>query len=181
MTTRSSSDLMKEGMKLVQEQRPDEAYGLFREVTSREPQNEFAWIWLSLTSQNPAEKRSALERALQINPNSQHAREALRALDAEQSAQATASASSYGARPTGRIGEVETTPAINQGDPLRAALSDAPASGKNRKAPKAAKTKTVVKDQRMISQIVNFSSSASSSAVTRHTRVHCASSALSTA
>lgn len=150
MTTGSSNDLMKEGMKLVQEQRPAEAYGLFREVTSRDPQNEFAWIWLSLTSQNPGEKRAALERALQINPNSQHAREALRALDAEQPAQA-ATPASYGARPNARIGEAETSTAPNQGDPLRAALSDEDKGRKGKKPQKAPKT-TVVKDQRMISQ-----------------------------
>jgi Tfp pilus assembly protein PilF len=142
--------LMKEGMKLVQEQRPAEAYGLFREVTSRDPQNEFAWIWLSLTSQNQGEKRAALERALQINPNSQHAREALRALDAEQTAQAT-TPTTYGARPNARIGATETSTAPNQGDPLRAALSDDDKGRKAKKPPKAAKT-TVVKDQRMISQ-----------------------------
>ncbi len=160
MTTGSSNDLIKEGIQRVQANQAAEAYPLFKEATSRDPNNEFAWIWLSVTSNNRTEKRAALDRALQINPNSQHASDALRALEAEEGNLPAASTAAYGATPpppnfttSPRIGESEqsTAPRYTQSDPLRAALSDEP-DGKKAKAPKVTKVKINNKDQRMISQ-----------------------------
>lgn len=75
---------MQQGIRQVREGHTPEAYGTFRQVVSQDPNSEFGWIWLSITSPDRGEKRGALERALQINPSSSHAREALRVLDAEE-------------------------------------------------------------------------------------------------
>lgn len=76
---------MQEGIRHVREGRMADAYRVFKQVIERDPRNEFAQIWISVTSEDRAEKRAALEKALEINPNSQHAKEALRSLNAEQS------------------------------------------------------------------------------------------------
>lgn len=85
MTIGSSNELMQEGIRHVREGRMGDAYKVFKKVIDRNPRNEFAWIWVSVTSEDRAEKRAALEKALEINPNSQHAKEALRTLNAEES------------------------------------------------------------------------------------------------
>jgi tetratricopeptide (TPR) repeat protein len=85
LTTGSSNELMQEGIRHVREGHMAEAYQVFKQVIERDPRNEFAQIWISVTSENRAEKRAALEKALEINPDSPHAREALRALNAEES------------------------------------------------------------------------------------------------
>ncbi len=84
MTIGSSNELMQEGIRHVREGRMGDAYRVFKKVIDRNPRNEFAWIWVSVTSEDRAEKRAALEKALEINPNSQHAKEALRTLNAEE-------------------------------------------------------------------------------------------------
>lgn len=159
MTTGGSNELMQEGIRQVREGRTAEAYNAFRQVVSREPDNEFAWIWISVTSDNRDEKRDALNQALRVNPNSQRAREALRMLDAEESKAGVAAATfapvpaayasptpPFQAGPAPRIGAAEAgTPLYNQGaqgDPLRAALNDNP-KGKKQKTPKPPKIKAV--------------------------------------
>jgi tetratricopeptide (TPR) repeat protein len=72
---------MQEGIKFYKEGRQDDAYRIFTQLTKGDPSNEFAWIWLSVTSGDVAEKRNALERALEINPNSSHAKDAMRELE----------------------------------------------------------------------------------------------------
>jgi tetratricopeptide (TPR) repeat protein len=84
LTIGSSNELMQEGIRHVREGRMGDAYKVFKKVIDRNPRNEFAWIWISVTSEDRAEKRAALEKALEINPNSQHAKEALRTLNAEE-------------------------------------------------------------------------------------------------
>ncbi|MDB5081701.1 MAG: hypothetical protein JWP00_3625 [Chloroflexi bacterium] len=85
MTTGSSNELMQEGIRHVREGHMADAYLVFKQVIERDPRNEFAQIWISVTSEDRAEKRASLEKALEINPNSQHAKEALRVLNAEES------------------------------------------------------------------------------------------------
>src|SRR4051812_25015160 len=73
---------MQQGIRQVREGHMGQAYLIFKKVIERDPRNEFAQIWISVTSEDRAEKRAALEKALEINPNSQHAKEALRILNA---------------------------------------------------------------------------------------------------
>jgi len=81
LTLNSESGKMQEGIRLYKEGKADEAYRVFQQLARRDPENEFAWIWISVTSSNVEEKRAALQNALQINPNSSHAKDALRDLD----------------------------------------------------------------------------------------------------
>ena len=76
------AELIQQGIRQVREGHTPAAYAVFQEAVASDSGNEFGWIWLSITSPNQAEKRTALERALQINPNSSHARQALRTLEA---------------------------------------------------------------------------------------------------
>ncbi len=155
MTVPGSNELMQEGIKQVREGNTDQAYKTFKEVVKRNPTSEFGWIWISVTSNDRTEKRSALEKALEINPESQHAREALRNLDAEESRPAPVTPPPFGdfsnlPPPTfsPRIGEAETNTSPRyepvEGDVLRAALSA-------KKVSKKAKPE-VTKNQTMISR-----------------------------
>ncbi len=100
------AELIQQGIRQVREGRTPEAYTVFREAVASDPGNEFGWIWLSITSPDQTEKRTALERALQINPNSSHARQALRNLDANATHQPSASLSTQ----TDRLPVVSTPP-----------------------------------------------------------------------
>jgi tetratricopeptide (TPR) repeat protein len=142
MSNSQIAQMMQEGIKLVKENRGQEAYEIFREVTTREPHNEFAWIWISVTSRDYQERRAALERALQINPSSSHAREALNNLEIEMSRsnptlQVNAKNATAEERPVGMMG----SPLSAQIDPL-ASLRDKGDRGTNpSKSSRPAKTK----------------------------------------
>lgn len=58
---------------------------LLEEVISEQPNNELAWIWLASTVNTLKERRLALERVLQINPNNTRAQDALNKLAARTS------------------------------------------------------------------------------------------------
>lgn len=53
---------------------------LLQGVISEDRNNEVAWMWMASVVDTDAERRSCLEKALQINPNNDRAREALRRL-----------------------------------------------------------------------------------------------------
>ena len=112
MTIGSSNELMQEGIRHVREGRMGEAYKVFKKVIERNPRNEFAWIWVSVTSEDRAEKRAALEKALEINPNSTHAKEALRALNAEESRLASPTNPDPTSQPTAPMKVVTPSPVI---------------------------------------------------------------------
>jgi tetratricopeptide (TPR) repeat protein len=103
---------MQEGIRHVREGRMGEAYKVFKKVIERNPRNEFAWIWVSVTSEDRAEKRAALEKALEINPNSTHAKEALRALNAEESRLASPAKPDPTSQPTAPMRVVTPPPVI---------------------------------------------------------------------
>lgn len=53
---------------------------LLEEVIAEDSNNELAWMWLASVVTTLSERRSCLEKALQINPNNERAREALNKL-----------------------------------------------------------------------------------------------------
>ena len=125
------AELIQQGIRQVREGRTPEAYTVFREAVASDPGNEFGWIWLSITSTDQTEKRTALERALQINPNSSHARQALRNLEANAPSQPTALTAQTDRLPivpsppltakrglSARIGEQKVTPSLEVEDNL---------------------------------------------------------------
>jgi tetratricopeptide (TPR) repeat protein len=137
LTTGNSSKQLQEGIQKVKDGRLEEAYNIFRKLTDKDPNNEFAWIWLATTSTNPAEKRSALGHALDINPNSSHAKDALRELDMKMRA-------AQPPEPPFSLPPLPDNPPIGippeNDDPL-ATLRAAPGNKKNKKQKKTATPK----------------------------------------
>lgn len=58
-----------------------EARNLLEEVIAEDANTELAWIWLASAVTTLSERRSCLQKVLQINPDNQRAREALQKLD----------------------------------------------------------------------------------------------------
>jgi branched-chain amino acid transport system substrate-binding protein len=48
----------------------DEALRLFAQALLTEPESELGWLWFAAATDDPAEKRYALDRAIEINPDS---------------------------------------------------------------------------------------------------------------
>lgn len=61
---------------------------LLEQVVQADENNELAWMWLASAVNTVAERRSCLERVLQINPRNERAAEALRRLDSSGSSAA---------------------------------------------------------------------------------------------
>ncbi|MEI7554847.1 tetratricopeptide repeat protein [Candidatus Chlorohelix sp.] len=137
MTIGNSSKQLQEGIQKVKDGSLEDAYNIFRKLTDKDPNNEFAWIWLATTSTNPAEKRSALGHALDINPNSSHAKDALLDLDMKMRA-------AQPSEPPFSLPPLPGNPPIGippeNDDPL-ATLRATPGSKKNKKQKKTAATK----------------------------------------
>jgi tetratricopeptide (TPR) repeat protein len=55
----------------------EKAVELFLQVVKNNPNSENAWLWLSACVNNVEQKRYCLEKVLYINPNNEHARQAL--------------------------------------------------------------------------------------------------------
>lgn len=137
LTTGNSSKQLQEGIQKVKDGSLEEAYNIFRKLTDKDPNNEFAWIWLATTSTNPAEKRSALGHALDINPNSSHAKDALRELDMKMRSAQTVE-TPYALPPLPDNPPIGIPP--ENDDPL-ATLRATPGSNKNKKQKKTATPK----------------------------------------
>lgn len=71
-----------------------EARELFRLVTREDPDNAQGWMWLAGVAEDRDEKRAALQRAVQIEPNNQLAKKGLAALGGARAAMPPASAQS---------------------------------------------------------------------------------------
>jgi Tol biopolymer transport system component len=56
---------------------------LLQEVIRADPRSELAWMWLASTTDNVAERRACLSKALEINPDNTRAKEALDKLGVE--------------------------------------------------------------------------------------------------
>lgn len=57
--------------------RKQEAEQLLRQVVERDPDNEYAWLWLSSVVSGIERQRECLHQVLEINPNNSHARHGL--------------------------------------------------------------------------------------------------------
>ena len=80
---------LREGIDAAKAGETAKARRLLSEVVRTDGRSELAWIWLATVLSNPSERRAALKRVLDINPNNNRAREALRQLEdaVEQTAQ----------------------------------------------------------------------------------------------
>ncbi len=89
---------------------------LLRQVVAIDEDNELAWMWLASAVESVTERRTCLERALQINPNNTRAREALSRLEPAQTTRRAPEPQRRAAdQPlrTARVAEPEPEPAGN--------------------------------------------------------------------
>ena len=107
------------------------AKALFQEVISTDPNNDTAWYYFAALQDDPARRRAALNKVLEINPDHQRAREVLAAMDAAQASTAAAAAGGAASRPPASTAPPAPPappppPAASQ-PPLPKAKTDAPA------------------------------------------------------
>ncbi len=71
---------LKEGIALARTGQRAAARAILEEIVAADPYNETAWLWMAAVVSTNAERREALEIALEINPANREAREALNRL-----------------------------------------------------------------------------------------------------
>ena len=69
--------LLLRGIELARAGKKDDARAIFEQVLQADQYNEQAWLWMASVARSTAERREALEIALEINPQNQQARAAL--------------------------------------------------------------------------------------------------------
>ncbi len=75
-----AKEILQLGIEAARDGNRDEARNLFGLLTKQDPTNIQAWLWLAGVSDNASQRRNALERALQIDPQNEMAIRGLRAL-----------------------------------------------------------------------------------------------------
>jgi|GEM_PF-2047143 len=75
-----AKEILQLGIEAARDGNREEARNLFALLTKQDPQNIQAWLWLAGVSDNASQRRNALERALQIDPQNEMALRGLRAL-----------------------------------------------------------------------------------------------------
>lgn len=78
-----SKEMLQFGIEAARDGNREEARNLFSLLTKQDPGNIQAWLWLAGVSDNPTQRRNALEHALQIDPQNEMALRGLRALNGE--------------------------------------------------------------------------------------------------
>ncbi|HEY75503.1 MAG TPA: tetratricopeptide repeat protein [Thermoflexia bacterium] len=71
------ADLLRRGIAAARAGRKQEAEQLLRQVIAKEPENEWAWFWLSAAVGGIDAQRECLHRVLEINPDNGYARSGL--------------------------------------------------------------------------------------------------------
>lgn len=82
-TNKDLQDKLKTGIDAARSGDRVTARKLLQEVIRADPRSELAWMWLASTTDNIAERRACLSKALEINPNNARAKEALDKLGVE--------------------------------------------------------------------------------------------------
>jgi len=80
-----SSERINQAKVLLQEGKKREARELLQKIISADPHNESAWLWFIDTLLTDAERVTALEKCLKLNPNSKIAQRGLALLQKKQS------------------------------------------------------------------------------------------------
>jgi WD40 repeat protein len=115
-------NLLRTGIQAAQSGNKAIARRILEQVTEQDPRNELAWIWMASIADSAAERRTYLQKVLEINPQNERARQALDKL--EQAAPAAP-------LPPGPALSARMTPRVDQPPP---ALSATPSSGLGRDA-----------------------------------------------
>ncbi|GEM_PF-2477777 len=56
---------------------------LLEQILEKDPQNDWAWVWLSGCVEDPLQRRICLQQALKVNPNNPAALDGMKVLDGE--------------------------------------------------------------------------------------------------
>jgi len=75
-----NTPLLQKGIAAARSGRCEEARGLLKQVIQANSKDEMAWLWLSGLMETNSQKRTCLERVLQINPQNVYARAGLKRL-----------------------------------------------------------------------------------------------------
>ena len=93
MANDDTNTLLRTAIEAAQNGNRPVARAILEQVIQREPDNELAWIWMASVAESTPERRSCLQKVLEINPNNDRARQALARLQTT-SAQPAASGTS---------------------------------------------------------------------------------------
>jgi Tfp pilus assembly protein PilF len=74
-------NLLRTGIQAAQSGNKAIARRILEQVTEQDPRNELAWIWLASIADSAAERRTYLQKVLEINPQNERARQALEKLE----------------------------------------------------------------------------------------------------
>lgn len=77
MANEELQNLLRTGIQAAQSGNKALARGILKQVVDQDPRNELGWIWLASVLDSAAERRTALQRVLEINPNNARAKQAL--------------------------------------------------------------------------------------------------------
>jgi hypothetical protein len=102
-----SDSIMQLGVAAARDGNREEARNLFRLLTRQEPDNAQAWLWLAGVAEGREERQAALERVLELDPDSEMAQKGLAALGVDVAALKAA----HAARPAQPIFETPDTSA----------------------------------------------------------------------
>jgi tetratricopeptide (TPR) repeat protein len=69
--------LLQQAIGLVQVGDKSSAIKILKEIVTKDPKNENAWLWLAASFDKPENKIRSLQKVLEINPNNQKAKQAL--------------------------------------------------------------------------------------------------------
>jgi hypothetical protein len=75
-----SDTILQLGIEAAREGNREEARNLFGLLTRQEPDNAQAWLWLAGVAEGPEQRRAALERVVQLDPNNEMAVKGLQAI-----------------------------------------------------------------------------------------------------
>jgi len=100
-------NLLRTGIQAAQSGNKALARGILKQVVDQDPRNELGWIWLASVLDAAAERRTALQKVLEINPNNTRAKQALDKLTPASTATAAniTPPLSVSARPTPHLAE----------------------------------------------------------------------------
>jgi tetratricopeptide (TPR) repeat protein len=71
------NELLQQAIGLVQVGDKRGAIKILKEIVTKDPKNENAWLWLAACFDKPENKIRSLQKVLEINPNNQKAKQAL--------------------------------------------------------------------------------------------------------